>query len=141
MGTCISSNDYEEKEEKKYHEEKKQQAAEMVYGNDNAGIARQRCMIPVEELYANLTGKQTDVLKKETMEKERTHCEGFEKEVHHDDDDDNDDDDDEDGPLSPERGEKEKKLSAGVSEGVCSDPRSPLGTPLGTHPGTWCVSW
>ena len=140
MGACIGCIDYESKT--KEENQLKMQIAEMVKENTNVDIARERCEILREDLYANLPRMQTEVRQLETVKEKRTHSEGFEKlnfSRHHDDGDDDDNDDDD--RLSPGRGGKEVKLGAGVSEGVCSDPRFPLGIPLGTHLGTWCESW
>ena len=104
MGTCIGDVDDKMKKEKKDANMMKKQTAEVVYGN--AGIARKRCEIPIEDLY-NLMGKQTEMRQRKTENLDRTHCERFDNEkfVHHHEDD----DDDEDDGLSHETPEGERK--------------------------------
>ena len=89
MGTCICRGDYKVKK----YENGEKQTAEVADGKKNADIARKRCMIPMEELYANRVGKQTMVRPHETEMEKRTHCEGFENQnlQRHEEDDEDDD--------------------------------------------------
>ena len=87
MGTCIGCGDYKVKKDEKM---KKKQTAGVADGMNIADIARKRCEIPSEDLYANLMGKQTEMRPHETEKKLRTHCEGFETERHEEDDEDDD---------------------------------------------------